>query len=129
MKTKHEKLMSMSVNEIEFSVRAANVLNNTGIWTIKDLCSITEEQLLDLPNCGRVTVLEIRRALQSLGLDINCLDSPEYLKKRIEQMELDHEVAHGRLRTIIAHYLEMAQCRDSYNDSVKRFDRIMRELA
>ena len=121
--------MSMSVNEIELSVRAANVLNNTNIGTIKELCSITEEQLLDLPNCGRVTVLEIRRKLRELGLDLNCLDSPEYLKKRIEQMELDHEVAHGRLRTIIAHYLEMAQCRDSYNDSVKRFDRIIRELA
>lgn len=79
---KLKKLLNMSVNEIELSVRAANCLNNANITTVGQLASKSEAEMLKYRNFGKKSLNEIKDKLQSLGLGLGqkidpaLLDSP-----------------------------------------------------
>ncbi len=78
-----KKLLNMSVNEIELSVRAANCLNNANITTVGQLALKTEAEMLKYRNFGKKSLNEIKDKLQSLNLslgmniDANLLDLPK----------------------------------------------------
>ena len=65
---KLKKLLNMSVNEIELSVRAANCLNNANITTVGQLAQKTEAEMLKYRNFGKKSLNEIKDKLNSLGL-------------------------------------------------------------
>lgn len=67
---KLRKLLNMSVNEIELSVRAANCLNNANIITVGQLAQKTEQEMLKYRNFGKKSLNEIKEKLQSLGLSL-----------------------------------------------------------
>ncbi len=69
-KAKMKKLLNMSVNEIELSVRAANCLNNANITTVGQLAMKTEAEMLKYRNFGKKSLNEIKDKLSSLGLSI-----------------------------------------------------------
>ncbi len=62
------KLLNMSVNEIELSVRAANCLNNANITTVGELAQKTEADMLKYRNFGKKSLNEIKDKLKDLGL-------------------------------------------------------------
>ena len=64
------KLLNMSVNEIELSVRAANCLNNANISTVGELAAKTEADMLKYRNFGKKSLTEIRQRLEQLGLSL-----------------------------------------------------------
>lgn len=64
------KLLNMSVNEIELSVRAANCLNNASILTVGELARKTEADMLKYRNFGRKSLNEIKAKMESLGLSL-----------------------------------------------------------
>ena len=82
-KAKLKKLLNMSVNEIELSVRAANCLNNANITSVGQLSMKTEAEMLKYRNFGKKSLNEIKEKLASLGLslgmniDQSLLDSPK----------------------------------------------------
>ena len=63
-------LLSMSVNEIELSVRAANCLNNANITTVGELAQKTEQEMLKYRNFGKKSLNEIKDKLEQLGLSL-----------------------------------------------------------
>jgi DNA-directed RNA polymerase subunit alpha len=67
---KLKKLLNMSVNEIELSVRAANCLNNANITTVGQLAQKTEGEMLKYRNFGKKSLNEIKDKLQQLGLGL-----------------------------------------------------------
>jgi hypothetical protein len=69
-KAKLKKLLNMSVNEIELSVRAANCLNNANITTVGQLAMKTEAEMLKYRNFGKKSLNEIKEKLASLGLSL-----------------------------------------------------------
>jgi DNA-directed RNA polymerase subunit alpha len=69
-KMKMKKLLNMSVNEIELSVRAANCLNNANITTVGQLAMKTEQEMLKYRNFGKKSLNEIKDKLQALGLSL-----------------------------------------------------------
>src|SRR6202030_3139264 len=69
-KTKLKKLLGMSVNEIELSVRAANCLNNANITTVGQLAMKTEAEMLKYRNFGKKSLNEIKDKLSTLGLTL-----------------------------------------------------------
>jgi len=77
-----KKLLNMSVNEIELSVRAANCLNNANITTVGQLAMKSEAEMLKYRNFGKKSLNEIKEKLQELGLglgmtfDQNLLSGP-----------------------------------------------------
>lgn len=62
------KLLNMSVNEIELSVRAANCLNNANILTVGELARKTEAEMLKYRNFGKKSLNEIKAKLEQIGL-------------------------------------------------------------
>lgn len=67
---KLRKLLNMSVNEIELSVRAANCLNNANITTVGELAMKTEQEMLKYRNFGKKSLNEIKDKLDDLGLSL-----------------------------------------------------------
>lgn len=72
--------LSMSVNEIELSVRAANCLNNANITTVGELAQKTEAEMLKYRNFGKKSLNEIKAKLEELGLSLGMTFDPEVLK-------------------------------------------------
>jgi len=88
-KTKMKKLLNMSVNEIELSVRAANCLNNANITTVGQLAMKSEQEMLKYRNFGKKSLNEIKDKLTALGLGLGMtfeaglLDAPKEEPKLI----------------------------------------------
>lgn len=74
-----KKLLNMSVNEIELSVRAANCLNNANITTVGQLAMKTEAEMLKYRNFGKKSLNEIKDKLVELGLGLGMSFDPSLL--------------------------------------------------
>jgi DNA-directed RNA polymerase subunit alpha len=79
-KTKMKKLLNMSVNEIELSVRAANCLNNANITSVGQLAMKTEQEMLKYRNFGKKSLNEIKEKLSSLGLSLGMNFEPSLIE-------------------------------------------------
>ena len=77
-----KKLLNMSVNEIELSVRAANCLNNANIATVGELAQKTEADMLKYRNFGKKSLTEIKEKLVSLGLSLGYKFDADLLEKK-----------------------------------------------
>jgi len=75
-KTKLKKLLNMSVNEIELSVRAANCLNNANITTVGQLAMKSESEMLKYRNFGKKSLNEIKDKLTALQLSLGMSFEP-----------------------------------------------------
>jgi DNA-directed RNA polymerase subunit alpha len=84
-KAKLKKLLNMSVNEIELSVRAANCLNNANITTVGQLAMKTETEMLKYRNFGKKSLNEIKEKLTSLGLTLGMNIDPTLLEPPKEE--------------------------------------------
>src|ERR1700745_2365585 len=68
--TRLKKLLNISVNESELSVRAANCLNNANITKVCPLAMKTEAEMLKYRNYVKKSLNEIKEKLQQLGLSL-----------------------------------------------------------
>ncbi len=75
-KMKLKKLLNMSVNEIELSVRAANCLNNANITSVGQLAQKSESEMLKYRNFGKKSLNEIKDKLTQLGLALGMTFEP-----------------------------------------------------
>ena len=69
---KKEKVLEMTIEELELSVRSYNCLKRAGINTVEDLTNKSEEDMMKVRNLGRKSLEEVINKLNGLGL---------YLKK------------------------------------------------
>jgi len=65
---KKEKVLEMSIEELELSVRASNGLKRANINTVGDLIEKTREEMSKIRNLGQKSLEEIERKLKELGL-------------------------------------------------------------
>ncbi|MDA3927208.1 MAG: DNA-directed RNA polymerase subunit alpha [Kiritimatiellae bacterium] len=73
------RILNMSVNEIELSVRAANCLNNANITTVGELAMKTEADMLKYRNFGKKSLNEIKDKLTELGMYLGFKFDPDLL--------------------------------------------------
>ncbi len=66
---KKEKVLEMSIEELELSVRSFNCLKRAGISTVEDLTAKSETDMLKVRNLGKKSFDEVTAKLHSLGLD------------------------------------------------------------
>lgn len=85
-KMKLKKLLNMSVNEIELSVRAANCLNNANITTVGQLAMKSEAEMLKYRNFGKKSLNEIKDKLTALGLALGMAFEPGLLEGPKEEI-------------------------------------------
>ena len=67
--SKKEKVLEMSIEELELSVRSFNCLKRAGIATVEDLTNKTEADMMKVRNLGKKSFDEVTAKLHSLGLD------------------------------------------------------------
>lgn len=78
------KLLNMSVNEIELSVRAANCLNNANITSVGELAMKSEQEMLKYRNFGKKSLNEIKDKLEQLGLSLGMKIDERLIEKGSE---------------------------------------------
>ncbi len=65
---KKEKVLEMTIEELDLSVRSFNCLKRAGIDTVEDLINRTEEDMIKVRNLGHKSLEEVIQKLSSLGL-------------------------------------------------------------
>ena len=65
-----EKVLEMTIEELDMSVRSFNCLTRAGIDTVEDLTNRTEEDMIKVRNLGKKSLEEVIQKLHSLGLDL-----------------------------------------------------------
>ncbi len=61
-------VLSMTIEELDFSVRSFNCLKRAGINTVEDLISKSEDDMMKVRNLGKKSLEEVIQKLESLGL-------------------------------------------------------------
>ena len=67
--SKKEKVLEMSIEELELSVRSYNCLKRANISTVEDLISKSESEMMKVRNLGKKSFDDVTAKLHSLGLD------------------------------------------------------------
>ena len=67
--SKKEKVLEMTIEDLELSVRSFNCLKRAGIVTVEDLVNKTQSEMMKVRNLGKKSLDEVTNKLHSLGLD------------------------------------------------------------
>jgi DNA-directed RNA polymerase subunit alpha len=65
-----EKVLEMTIEELDLSVRSFNCLKRAGIDNVEDLINRTEEDMIKVKNLGKKSLEEVIAKLASLGLEL-----------------------------------------------------------
>jgi DNA-directed RNA polymerase subunit alpha len=65
-----EKVLEMTIEELDLSVRSYNCLKRAGINTVQELAHKTEEDMMKVRNLGRKSLEEVKAKLEELGLGL-----------------------------------------------------------
>ncbi|MDY0407264.1 DNA-directed RNA polymerase subunit alpha [Virgibacillus sp. 179-BFC.A HS] len=65
-----EKVMEMTIEELDLSVRSYNCLKRAGINTVQELANKSEEDMMKVRNLGRKSLEEVKVKLDELGLGL-----------------------------------------------------------
>ena len=68
--TSQSKLLEMTIEELDLSVRSYNCLKRAGINTVEDLIARTDEDMMKVRNLGRKSLEEVINKLHGLGLSL-----------------------------------------------------------
>ena len=66
-----EKVLEMTIEELDLSVRSFNCLKRAGINTVEDLINKSEDEMMKVRNLGRKSLEEVINKLNSLGFSLN----------------------------------------------------------
>ncbi|MBZ4688531.1 MAG: DNA-directed polymerase subunit alpha [Clostridia bacterium] len=65
-----DKVLEMTIEELDLSVRSYNCLKRAGINTVDELINRTEEDMMKVRNLGRKSLEEVKHKLAELGLSL-----------------------------------------------------------
>ena len=65
-----ERILEMTLEDLDFSVRSFNCLKRAGVITVEDLLKLTEEDLMKVRNLGRKSLEEVIKKIESLGFNL-----------------------------------------------------------
>ncbi|HBE05473.1 MAG TPA: DNA-directed RNA polymerase subunit alpha, partial [Firmicutes bacterium] len=69
-----DKVLEMTIEELDLSVRSYNCLKRAGINTVEELVRKTEEDMMKVRNLGRKSLEEVNQKLDNLGLSLRKSD-------------------------------------------------------
>ena len=68
--TQKEKMLEMTIEELDLSVRSYNCLKRAGINTVQELTNKSEPEMIKVRNLGRKSLEEVKNKLHDLGLGL-----------------------------------------------------------
>jgi DNA-directed RNA polymerase subunit alpha len=69
-----EKVLEMTIEELDLSVRSYNCLKRAGINTVQELANKSEEDMMKVRNLGKKSLEEVQEKLDELGLSLRADD-------------------------------------------------------
>lgn len=72
--TGKEKVLEMTIEELDLSVRAFNCLKRAGVNTVADLINKSQDEMMKVRNLGKKSLEEVLAKLDSLGFSLNKSD-------------------------------------------------------
>ena len=84
--TQRDKVLELTIEELDLSVRSFNCLKRANINTVEDLISKTEDEMMKVRNLGRKSLEEVLAKLKELGLELN--QSEEEVINKLAMMGL-----------------------------------------
>jgi DNA-directed RNA polymerase subunit alpha len=69
-----EKVLEMTIEELDLSVRSYNCLKRAGINTVQELIQKTEEEMMKVRNLGKKSLEEVQQKLAALSLELRKSD-------------------------------------------------------
>ena len=72
----HDKVLDMTIEELDLSVRSFNCLKRANINTVADLISKTQDEMIKVRNLGRKSLEEVEHKLAMMGLSLADEDNP-----------------------------------------------------
>ena len=69
--TQKEKMLEMTIEELDLSVRSYNCLKRAGINTVQELTNKSEPEMIKVRNLGRKSLEEVLAKLSELGLSLS----------------------------------------------------------
>ena len=73
--TQRDKVLELTIEELDLSVRSFNCLKRANINTVEDLISKTEDEMMKVRNLGRKSLEEVINKLAMMGLSLASDDS------------------------------------------------------
>ena len=70
VEAQYEKVLEMTIEELDLSVRSFNCLKRAGINTVEDLIDKTEDEMMKVRNLGRKSLEEVMNKLSAMGLSL-----------------------------------------------------------
>ncbi len=71
---KKEKILEITIEELDLSVRSYNCLKRAGINTVEELIMRNEEEMMKVRNLGKKSLEEVQQKLEALGLSLRSDD-------------------------------------------------------
>ena len=68
--TQKEKMLEMTIEELDLSVRSYNCLKRAGINSVQELTNKSEPEMIKVRNLGRKSLEEVKAKLEDLGLEL-----------------------------------------------------------
>lgn len=69
--TQRDKVLELTIEELDLSVRSFNCLKRAGINTVEDLISKTQDEMMKVRNLGRKSLEEVINKLAMMGLGLS----------------------------------------------------------
>ena len=66
----HDKVLEMTIEELDLSVRSFNCLKRAGINTVEDLINTSEDDMMKVRNLGKKSLEEVINKLEAMGLNL-----------------------------------------------------------
>ncbi len=71
---KKEKILEITIEELDLSVRSYNCLKRAGINTVEELIMRNEDEMMKVRNLGKKSLEEVQQKLEALGLNLKLED-------------------------------------------------------
>ena len=75
VETQRDKVLEMTIEELDLSVRSFNCLKRANINTVEDLISKTQDEMIKVRNLGRKSLEEVEHKLAMMGLSLSSDDN------------------------------------------------------
>lgn len=90
--SKKDRVLEMTIEELNFSVRTFNCLKRVGLDTVEDLTQLTADELYRVRNLGKKSSEEVIQRLRSLGLSLRDPEKEELYARTIESLGLPFRI-------------------------------------
>ncbi len=75
--TQRDKILEMTIEELDLSVRSFNCLKRANINNVEDLVSKTQDEMIKVRNLGRKSLEEVMQKLAMMGLSLSSEEEPK----------------------------------------------------